>query len=43
MAVGGSSTSDQSVVTTGVLPTEIWDPTSETWSPAASLAVARTV
>ncbi len=41
LAVGGSSTSDQSVVTTGVLPTEIWDPTSETWSTAAPIAVAR--
>jgi galactose oxidase-like protein/fibronectin type III domain protein/kelch motif-containing protein len=41
MAVGGSGTSDQSVVTTGVLPTEIWDPTSETWSAAAPIAAAR--
>ena len=29
LAVGGESTSDQSVVTTGVLPTEIWDPVSQ--------------
>ena len=28
LAVGGEGTSDQSVVTTGVLPTEIWDPVS---------------
>ena len=41
LAVGGESTSDQSVVTTGVLPTEIWDPTSETWSAAAPIATAR--
>jgi hypothetical protein len=41
LAVGGEATSDQSVVTTGVLPTEIWDPTSETWSVAAPIATAR--
>jgi hypothetical protein len=41
LAVGGSDTSDQSVITTGVLPTEIWDPVSETWSLAAASAVAR--
>jgi hypothetical protein len=41
LAVGGGTTSDQSVVTTGVLPTEIWDPTSETWSAAAPIAAAR--
>jgi hypothetical protein len=41
LAVGGSSTSDQSVITTGVLPTEIWDPVSQTWSAAAPTAVAR--
>jgi hypothetical protein len=41
LAVGGSNTSDQSVTTTGVLPTEIWDPVSETWSVAAASAIAR--
>ncbi|MDX6393162.1 MAG: hypothetical protein QOJ73_4225 [Streptosporangiaceae bacterium] len=41
LAVGGGTTSDQSVGTTGVLPTEIWDPTSETWSAAAPIATAR--
>jgi hypothetical protein len=41
LAVGGGTNSDQSVVTTGVLPTEIWDPTSETWSAAAPIAAAR--
>ena len=34
-------TSDQSVVTKGVLPTEIWNPASETWSAAAPIAAAR--
>jgi Domain of unknown function (DUF1929)/Fibronectin type III domain len=41
LAVGGEQTSDQSIATTGVLPTEIWDPTSETWSAAAPIATAR--
>ncbi len=41
LAVGGEQTSDQSMITTGVLPTEIWDPTSETWSAAAPIAAAR--
>ena len=41
LAVGGESTSDQSVVTTGVMPTEIWDPVSQTWSSAAPISAAR--
>ncbi len=41
LAVGGEKTSDQSVVTKGVLPTEIWNPTSETWSAAAPIDAAR--
>lgn len=41
LAVGGEATSDQTIVTTGVLPTEIWDPATETWSAAAPIAVAR--
>ncbi len=41
LAVGGESTSDQSVATTGTLPTEIWDPTTEKWSVAAPIATAR--
>jgi Domain of unknown function (DUF1929)/Fibronectin type III domain/Kelch motif len=41
LAVGGGTTSDQQVITTGVLPTEIWDPASETWSAAAPIAAAR--
>jgi hypothetical protein len=41
LAVGGEQTSDQSVVTTGVMPTEIWDPVSQTWSAAAPVSAAR--
>jgi hypothetical protein len=41
LAVGGGTSSDQHVITTGVLPTEIWDPTSEKWSAAAPIAAAR--
>ncbi len=41
LAVGGADTSDQNVITTGVLPTEIWDPVSEMWSAAAPIAAAR--
>ncbi|SDI95241.1 Glyoxal oxidase N-terminus [Frankineae bacterium MT45] len=41
LAVGGSATSDQTVITTGVLPTEIWNPTTETWSTGAPMAAAR--
>jgi Galactose oxidase-like, Early set domain/Fibronectin type III domain/Glyoxal oxidase N-terminus len=41
LAVGGEPTSDQEVVTSGVLPTEIWNPATETWSPAAPIAAAR--
>ena len=41
LAVGGAGTSDQSVVTTGVQPTEIWDPVSQTWSAAAPISAAR--
>ncbi|WP_096301203.1 fibronectin type III domain-containing protein [Jatrophihabitans sp. GAS493] len=41
LAVGGSATSDQTVITTGVLPTEIWNPTTETWTTGASMAAAR--
>ena len=36
LAVGGEQTSDQSIVTKGVLPTEIWNPASETWSAASA-------
>ncbi len=41
LAIGGEQTSNQEVITSGVLPTEIWNPTTETWSPAAPIAAAR--
>jgi hypothetical protein len=41
LAIGGEPTSDQEIVTSGVLPTEIWNPNTETWSPAAPIAAAR--
>ena len=41
LAVGGEGSSDQSVVTTGVMPTEIWDPVSQTWLAAAPISAAR--
>jgi Domain of unknown function (DUF1929)/Fibronectin type III domain len=41
LAVGGGTNSDQNQITTGVLPTEIWDPSSETWSAAAPIAASR--
>jgi Domain of unknown function (DUF1929)/Fibronectin type III domain len=41
LAVGGEATSDQEIVTSGVLPTEIWNPVTEKWSAAAPIAAAR--
>jgi Domain of unknown function (DUF1929)/Fibronectin type III domain len=41
LAIGGAANSDQDVITTGVLPTEIWNPATETWSTAAPIAAAR--
>ena len=41
IAIGGEPTSDQEIVTSGVLPTEIWNPETETWTPAAPIAAAR--
>jgi predicted RNA-binding protein with TRAM domain len=41
LAVGGEATSDQEIVTSGVLPTEIWNPATEKWSPSAPIAAAR--
>ncbi|TML25961.1 MAG: DUF1929 domain-containing protein [Actinobacteria bacterium] len=41
LAVGGSSTTDQGVVTTGVLPAEIWDPATQTWTQVAGMDVSR--
>ena len=41
LAVGGEQSSDQTNVTSGVLSTEIWDPSTETWTTGASMAAAR--
>ena len=41
MAIGGNPNSDQSQVTTGTLPTEIWNPVTETWPAAAPIATGR--
>ncbi len=44
LAVGGEPTAGQtgkSEVSGGVLPSEIWDPNSKTWSPAADTGVTR--
>jgi Domain of unknown function (DUF1929)/Fibronectin type III domain len=41
LAVGGGTDSNQHVITTGVMPTEIWNPASETWSAGAPIAAAR--
>jgi hypothetical protein len=41
LAIGGGASSDQNEITTGVLPTEIWNPATETWSTAAPIAAAR--
>jgi Galactose oxidase-like, Early set domain/Fibronectin type III domain/Glyoxal oxidase N-terminus len=41
LAVGGEATSDQTQVTTGVLPAEIWDPTTGKWTVDASMSAAR--
>ncbi len=41
LAIGGEDSSNQEIVTSGVLPTEIWNPTTETWTPAAPIAAAR--
>jgi hypothetical protein len=41
LSIGGANTSDQKVITTGVLPTEIWNPVTETWTAAAPIAAAR--
>ena len=41
LAVGGESTSDQAVVTSGVTATEIWDPSSQVWTAGAPMAAAR--
>jgi hypothetical protein len=41
LAVGGESTSNQDVVTSGVLPAEIWNPDTGVWSTVAPMAAAR--
>ncbi|MDQ4502250.1 fibronectin type III domain-containing protein [Sinomonas sp. ASV322] len=41
LAVGGEATSDQTQATTGVLPAEIWDPTTGAWSVIGPMAAAR--
>ena len=41
LAIGGETSSDQSIVTSGVLPTEIWNPTTETWTTTAPIQAAR--
>ncbi len=41
LALGGEQSSDQSIVTSGVLPAEIWDPATETWTSVAPMAAAR--
>ncbi|HEX5810463.1 MAG TPA: galactose oxidase-like domain-containing protein, partial [Pseudonocardia sp.] len=41
LALGGEQSSDQSIVTSGVLPAEIWNPASETWTSVAPMAAAR--
>ncbi len=41
LAVGGSPTTDQHVITTGVLPAEIWNPDTGVWAPVASMAASR--
>ena len=41
LAVGGENNTDQSIVTTGVLPAEIWDPATGAWTPVAAMNAAR--
>ena len=40
-AVGGEPTSDESVVTSGQLQAEIWNPATEQWTAVASMSAAR--
>jgi len=41
LAVGGEQTSDQTNATNGVLEPEIWNPSTQTWTLGAPMAVAR--
>ncbi|NUR94697.1 MAG: DUF1929 domain-containing protein, partial [Kribbellaceae bacterium] len=41
LSVGGASDTDQHIITTGQLQTEIWDPATQTWTNDATMAVSR--
>jgi hypothetical protein len=41
LAVGGNTDTNQGIVTSGVLSTEIWDPATQAWTTGASMAAAR--
>jgi hypothetical protein len=41
LAVGGENSSDQSIVTSGVLTAEIWDPATEAWTQVGAMSAAR--
>jgi hypothetical protein len=41
LAVGGNTNTDQGIVTSGVLSTEIWDPATQAWTTGPSMASAR--
>ncbi len=41
LAVGGGNISDQMQITTGVMPAEIWDPSTQQWTTIGSIEAAR--
>jgi hypothetical protein len=41
LAVGGSPDTDQRIITSGVLTTEVWDPATGIWTTGPSMAAAR--
>jgi hypothetical protein len=41
LAVGGNTDTNQGIVTSGVLSTEIWDPATQAWTTGASMTAAR--
>jgi hypothetical protein len=41
LAVGGNNNTNQGVITSGVLPAEIWDPATQVWTQVAPMAAAR--
>jgi hypothetical protein len=41
LVVGGAPNTDQHIITTGQLTTEIWDPATQTFTTGASMAVSR--